>query len=244
MNKKGQVTMFIVIGVILVILLGLFFFVRDYYGVSVPVKTFLQGPKQSIERNVRDCVSKEVVPGLVLLGEQGGYMDPVNYKLYNGKAVTYLCKKPDCVNNLRPLSMIEDDLADYLSVRIDACIDKNLLESRRGFSIKDASMDIDVILVGSEVIVVVDYPVEIRKGGTVERLSRIKEVVNVPFAELYDVAYDIVSAYAIDGGFYHLPYMLLNKGAYEIRVDRPYPDIIYMINKKDSDYRFYMAVEG
>ena len=244
MNKRGQVTVFIIIGIVLVILAGLFFFLRDYYGVGVPVQTFLQGPKQSIEKNVRECVDSTIVPGLVTLGAQGGYMYPLDFKLYKDKKVTYLCKSPACINNIRPPRFVEEELENYLLGQMLGCVDQSLLKSKRGYEIKDAPLNLDVAFVGSDVQVEVDYPVEISKGGVTERLGKVKQNVEVPFGELYDVAYDIVYAYATEGNFYHLPYMLSKKGAYEIQVDRPYPDVVYMINKKDSSYVFYMAVEG
>ena len=244
MDKRGQVTVFIIIAVVVVIVVGLFFFLRDYYGVGVPVQTFLEGPKQSIEKNVRECVDSTIVPGLVLLGSQGGYMYPLDFRLYKDKKVSYLCQAPDCVNNLRPERFVEEELESYLLGEMNGCVNKNLVKSKRGYEVKDATLGVDVTFLGAVVQVEVDYPVEITKGGVTERLSTVKQNVEVPFGELYGVAYDVVTAYATEGEFYHLPYMLGKKGAFEIQVDKPYPDVVYMINKKDSEYMFYMAVEG
>ncbi|PIS03504.1 hypothetical protein COT83_05745, partial [Candidatus Peregrinibacteria bacterium CG10_big_fil_rev_8_21_14_0_10_44_7] len=62
--------------------------------------------------------------------------------------------------------------------------------------------------------------------------------------DLYNVAYDIVSAWSEGTYFDQLTYMLEHKGKYIINVDKPYPDIIYKINKEGSSFELWFAVQG
>ena len=46
------------------------------------------------------------------------------------------------------------------------------------------------------------------------------------------------------GEFDSLPYMLGRRGAIEIETIKPYPDTIYILNKRNSNYIFQFAIQG
>ena len=89
-----------------------------------------------------------------------------------------------------------------------------------------------------------DYDVKIIKGETQSTVRGVTLSYDVPLEELYAVAVDIVNSEANTGFFEQLLYMVNERGQYIINVDKPYPDKIYKVNKKDSDFEFWFAVEG
>ena len=80
-NKKGQLTIFIIIAIIIVAVLLFLFYPR--------IKTIVSGPSPSsyIEKCTEDA-TKEV---LEKLEAQGGSLTPENYILYEDNKVDYVC---------------------------------------------------------------------------------------------------------------------------------------------------------
>ncbi len=249
MQKRGQVTVFIIIGVVIVLAAGLFWYARSQYGVGVQPEVFLEGPLESINKEASDCITEVIKPIIVTLAKQGGDLDPKEYKLYNSQKVKYLCLniqgQNKCKNNLDPLTSIEEQIQNKLQTGILSCIPKGLLESKKGYTIKYSDPKVKVKLGEEDISVLVDFPLTISKGSLTQNLQRItKTIKGVPLGKLYEHVYNIVEGHASKGEFFHLPYMLSHKGEVEIQVDKPFPDNIYILNLKGSDFKFYFAVEG
>lgn len=80
-NKKGQVTIFIILALALVVVLV----VLLYPNINVLVTGGT--PVQQLE----SCLSEPVEEALPLVLSQGGYVEPENYQQYNENKVAYLC---------------------------------------------------------------------------------------------------------------------------------------------------------
>jgi len=249
MQKRGQVTAFVIVGIVIILIIGLLFFMKDYYGVGVDPKVHIQGPLNSIKDEVSECVDSVVTPELNLIAKQGGDSNPSKFRLYDSRKVKYLCQnipgEKKCLNSMDPLSKIEENLEKSLQNKLSTCVSKDLLKSKRGYTVRHSNPNINVKVLQETVLVEIDYPVEISKDGVTQKLSTIKrEIPDSPLGSLYTVANDITNELAKTGYFYHLPYMLNKKGRIIIQVDKPYPDVIYKINKKDSNFQFVFAIEG
>ena len=248
MQKRGQVTVFIVIGIVIVLVAVLFWHARSQYGVGVKTEVFLEGPLESIKSETNDCITKIVNPLVATLAKQGGDLDPREYRLYNSQKVKYLClnipNKNVCTNNLDSLAKIEQQLQQRLQTELLTCIPKSLLESKKGYNIKYTDPKVEVKLGEEDVYITVDFPLTISKEGLTQNLQKTTKIIKgVPLGKLYEHVYSIVEAHASKGEFFQLPYMLSKKGEVEIQVDKPYPDIVYILNLKNSDFKFYFAIQ-
>lgn len=83
-QKKGQVTVFIIIGVILVAIALLIYFL--YPGAKTTTQSNLN-PNQFIQ----NCVSQDLEDIVYELSVHGGSVSPEHYILYQGEEVEYLC---------------------------------------------------------------------------------------------------------------------------------------------------------
>lgn len=79
-NKKAQVTVFIIIGIILLIVAGLYFLLRpQLIGLDADIRdvsAVVPREYQPIKAFLDTCLREEAVNALRLLGEQGGYIYP------------------------------------------------------------------------------------------------------------------------------------------------------------------------
>jgi putative transposase len=248
MLKRGQVSIFAIVGLIIVILVALFFFGRNQMGWFVAPTMFLDEKSQPIQDNLKICMNKVVSESLDIFSKQGGDFSPTNYRLYQGRAVKYYCRNiinnDKCMNVMPPYS----DLMTILNKRIDEginnCVDKNLLKGGFGYEIIGGGLSNEVKTAGRTLVVESKYNITIIKGEVKQTLKPVVVKFDAPIAELYPVALDIVNSEARFGFFEQLFYMLGKRGQVIVNLDKPYPDKIYMIKLKDSKFEFWFAVEG
>ena len=248
MSKKGQVGVFAAVGVVIVILVALFFFLRNEYGIFISPTSFLSDKSKPIEDNLRNCVNDAVTNSLNLFGKQGGDFNPSQYKFYQSMNVKYFCTnipgEDKCLNVMPTIGQVVQEFNNKIQVDARNCVDKDLVKSSLGYDVEAGELTTTTNAAGSTLTVRSDYDVKIIKGETQSTVRGVTLSYDVPLEELYAVAVDIVNSEANTGFFEQLLYMVNERGQYIINVDKPYPDKIYKVNKKDSDFEFWFAVEG
>lgn len=248
MDKRGQITAFIIVGLVVLIVIILALFARDA-GIGVAPKKYLESSLRPIQEEVGRCTEDVARRGLNILGSQGGDMNPVNYRLYNGNKIRYLCTDipgdTRCMNALDPISNMENELNDFMNFEMQECMDlgkfKGIFDR---YELKSGVPKAEADFLDENVLVTVDYPITLSKDGETVHLPKVKRKVDVPIASLYLDVYNIVQSYATIGDFDSLPYMLRKRGSVEILTKKPYPDIIFILNRKNSDYVFQFAIQG
>ena len=248
MQKRGQATVFAIVGIVIVIIVALFFFLRSELGFFVSPTSFLSDKAKPIEDNLRTCVDDAVEVSLEFFGKQGGEFNPSNYLLYQNRGVKYFClnipNSETCLNVMPSFEEMIEELQVDINDQVNNCVDKSLVQSGFGYEIKAGEVITTVIATDAGLNVRSHYDIKITKG---ENEYTVKDVVvgyDAPIKELYSVSVDIVNAEARVGFFEQLLYMLNKKGQYEINLDKPYPDKVYKINKKGSNFEFWFAVQG
>ena len=76
MHKRGQVTLFVLIGLVILFALALYLYARGEYGFTVPPSQYLSSQATPITTNIDQCITQDFEPGARLLGEQGGSFTP------------------------------------------------------------------------------------------------------------------------------------------------------------------------
>jgi len=120
-NKRGQMTIWIIIAIVIVsILIVLFIFKNN---VEKPID-FNEG--SSSVPFVEGCARDNTKFALEIMLPQGGFVNPKNYVSYNNMNVSYLCENigyfEPCVNQ-HPvfLNEIKKEIYDYSYENIDDC---------------------------------------------------------------------------------------------------------------------------
>ena len=249
MQKRGQVTVFVIIGIVVILIIALFFFARNNLGIGINPQQFVESRLDPIRDNVKECIDKVVPEAVTSLGKQGGDFSPATYRRYQGQMVKYYCLNiPDennCLNVMPTLAGIKRNLQEYMQFQISNCIDRSLLKSKYGYKVITGNPKTEVEFQGQSIEITIDYPVTITKGGATVQLSKVKRVYNdVPINDLYATAVDITNALATTGFFDQVIYMLQHRDETIIGVDKPYPDRIYKLQKRDSKYEWWFATQG
>src|SRR3989344_52641 len=198
---RGQATLFIVIGIIIVAIVGLSLYVskRDIIE-NVFTATKIPEEVKEIDNFVRACIVEVGSEGLNILGLQGGYINIPESEIPNilnpfsnrlsvlpGIDVAYwFYEKSNRIqeNQVPSLEIMEEELNRYLEVNLPGCI--------RDFN--DFSYDIDFgeinvdTRIRDDVEFEVDFPLVISIEDSVSRINEFIVSVDSSLKELYDIA--------------------------------------------------------
>ncbi|MBI2670805.1 hypothetical protein HYX18_02415 [Candidatus Woesearchaeota archaeon] len=251
--KKGQTTLFIILGIIIVILISLIFYFRTAF-ISPPKIEELQKETDCPERVVTDCIARISPDYIILLGKQGGYLNtpPDTFRLFNGSRVSFLCfnipGREECMNRMLTKEQMEKELENALDFALQSCI--NVQQCRRfgqQYSINTPKkLKSDVNIGKEKVLVKVSYPVQlVSKTGAQLTIQDFSASLDYPLGNLYDIAVnEIINTEAEFGNFEQLLYMISHKGKTIIDLKKPYPDKLYVLKAVDNPFKFQFFVQG
>ena len=204
-NKRGQVTIFVILALAIIAVLIFLFVGTD------KITTIIKG-KPPIEQ-IKDCVDEPLEKALDTISVQGGSLNPQNYYLYQGNKVEYLCYSDAnyerCIMQ-KPLlkQSIEKELENYLQPRLKNCINavKTSLQ-KKGYSVNSKNPEVDVQLIPGNILVEIKSDLQITKDTTVSYKS-IKTDYPSKLYSLVIVASNILNWEAKYGDSETVNYML------------------------------------
>lgn len=183
MKKRGQVTVFIIVGLVIAV------------GVLL-VYLFYPGIKSSISGEIipndflRNCVEQDVRDGVTLLAKQGGYANPQGYLYYGGNNVKYLCYNseyylPCVVQQPLIVSHFEKELGEITNAKTRGCVNELRAEyESRGYDVSQMpDVKTEVKILPKRINVKVEAPMTVTK----DTAQSFKEF-DIDFeSEMYDL---------------------------------------------------------
>ena len=200
MNKRGQVTIFVIVGIIIVVSVFLvFYFLGDNIKRQTTPEVVLE--ESSLEpmiKLVEGCVNTEVAKGIEMVGLQGGYYNPPVYSQQGDYQIAYDCDKDEAgvfINRLPTLARISQEVEEYTNENMESiqeCIDDFNYYKDQGYKITDGEMNVNVEI-GQNVLVDVNYPVSVSKNEFQSSFNEINFQINSGLSDAYKVATEIVN---------------------------------------------------
>ncbi len=128
MNKKAQVTSFIVIGLVILIAVSLFLYYRGFL-IQEPV--IIPDDLKPINNFVEACVQDVAKDAVISLGARGGYIEmPERMNLYDAfveQTPGSLIRVPywyfNGVNLAPSIESMQDSISNYIEENINSCTD-------------------------------------------------------------------------------------------------------------------------
>lgn len=196
--KKAQITEFIIIGIILLIAAGLFFYIQSRLVLStdvpqdfLPVKTFVEGCTQQVTQEAID-----------LVGVQGGYIkmppaidyDPLSYIQERGIGFKIPLWYYKGENRMPTKQDMEQEISIYVEKNVQDCL-INFDPFAEQFEIREVSSPKAQTTIGDKkVSVVLDYTIQI-VDDVQDRTYELNEFIaesTSPLGETYDLAKEIM----------------------------------------------------
>ncbi len=229
-SRKGQVTIFIIIGiVILFAFAGILYvtktstsdLVRDQGDVLIAT---VPQEFQSIQTYTENCISQIATQGLIILGQQGGYIypevegaysaaDPTNsdglvledlkipYWRYNSKPnsdlqISYSSLKPQLRSRDGSGVSVEDQLGQFVDEELNKCLKNYASFEQQGFQITadEAAKQTTTRVLDKGVSFLLEMNVQAQKGTAKTEMDKFYVVIPLNLEHYYDLASQITEA--------------------------------------------------
>jgi hypothetical protein len=196
-KKRGQVTIFIIIGILLVLVLGVIIVLKDTNNLKInqeikEVNTF----EVPIKIFVENCLTKSTLNGMEEVFAKGGYKDfPVNSNLFEFTNNDEVLTSPFYVfseNSLLPKLMeIEDNVAQSSQDKLIVCLEDFSQFEEQGLKIELEEPKINVNF-ATNTLVSLNLPLKISNDDVQKELSEFSVLIPFDFKSKYDGLDDFI----------------------------------------------------
>ena len=201
--KRAQVSIFVIIGIILVIV-AIFLFINGKYNLFQFHDTKV---KNQISEVVEDCLLSSANRGAFLLGYQGGYIDipkriegnPQAYIDFGMKIPNWDTQRGD----IPTIGSMQNELSDYVEEESLSCISNGLkgLEDVYELDVKD-DLNVDATINDHNVVIEGNYPIDVREHNSDESFSVEDYTVKLDGLRLGDLYKLAVQIYNVESEMY------------------------------------------
>lgn len=251
MNKKSQITIFIIIGIVILLLIILVVSLRSRLA-EQPTPENLYAKLVPINQHISTCINQVAQDTLARIGKQGGYLNPQQdtFRLYADEKISYLCYNipgtERCRNRLLLKQDMEDDISKHINFLLQTCLDVQGFNTRTIEVITPEPWKTSTKIHEATIAITVTYPVIVKSTKTAVQVTNQPDYLAtfaIPLGSLYELAQRIVDDEAEKGDFDPFIFQL---SSFESKIQKlkPYPDKMYIISQRDNPYIFQFAIEG
>jgi len=246
-KKRGQVTIFIILAILLVIIvLAIFYFIPK-------LKSSSELDTKNPNTYFQSCMENDLEDTLTTIGLQGGSIEPEFYKEYQNSKIEYLCYTEE--NNkaceiLRPFleEHIVNEIKKELTPKAVDCYNQLVsIYDQKGYAVVPSSQPGELIIELLPGKVKLSYVKELTltKKDT-QKYSSFSVVANNNIYELASIASNIVVWKSVIGNFDPVSYMTLY---HDLKIEPNNPAFtdgvnVYILTDKKYDTKFQFAVRS
>lgn len=191
---KGQVTIFLIVGIVVLLVFGLIFFFNNQ---AITEETLVNEDLlditlgESVDSFVSSCLKNNVEEGLIKIGHQGGYYQtPINYSIiFLEDLMPYYYLEDETM--IPTLEQSELELEKYLQEKLPSCLNNFSTFKDKGYEIVAGELSINVDY-DDQVKVDLNYPLTISKGLSVTELNYFNHKINLNFKKFFSSAQTLI----------------------------------------------------
>ena len=220
-NKRGQVTIFIIIAIIIIAAVSLYFIFREK--ISVDDIDYVEAfPVQSFVQECLETTSKQT---LYFIGLHGGYYIPPEESTIYG--VPYYLYSEEYL--IPSINKIENEISDFIEGSLIVCVDE--FKDFQEFNITQGEIKTRTSIEKDFVSIKVDYPLTIEREGIVSRIEEFEVEVPVRLNTLYYASEFILNSHFENDGELCLSCLLdyQEENSLQIQMQSNEEDIVYEI---------------
>ena len=242
-KKRGQVTIFIIIALVIValgVLIYLFY---------PQISTALGFEEKNPYVFMQTCLEDEIQTNVNILSLQGGSLEPEFYYLYNNEKTEYLCYTVEdyatCVMQQPMLKEhIEAEIEKEIKEEVTDCFNslKDSYENR-GYSVNLQTGDTKVELLPKRIVTSFTHTLTLTKDGT-ERYDKFKIILNNNLYELVSIANSILSWETRYGDAETTIYMDYYHNLKVEKLKQSDGTKIYILTDRDTQDKFQFATRS
>jgi len=246
MKKRGQVTIFIILAIVIVVLGVLI------YMFLPQIKTNLGFEAQSPSAIMQSCLQDAIMDNVQSLSLQGGYVNPTHYFLHQDNKIQYLCYTNEyyklCVMQ-EPLLInhIENEIKTSTQEQVNSCFE-GMVKSyeKAGYDVALRGEGTEVELLPKRIVMSFGHTLSLKRGEKVisygrEESSQISVVLNNNLYELASIANSILEFEATYGDAETTTYM---DYYHDLKVEKKKQSdgtTIYILTDRNTGEQFQFA---
>ncbi len=249
MYQRGQVTMFIVIGLLVLgVFVGVYFLVSSGVTSSVEGETSgsdALGLSPRVKAYVEGCMRDVAVPGLYLLGAQGGVIEAKDFSRMLVSERSLIQYASDSEQFYLTKELVETELSNYLRVYSIPCFNFSSFKSE-GYAVNvEDKLIANVNVLKDTVLIEIIKSISFTKGTEVIEINSFRSEIQIPLGRMIEDAHTIANLQQSSS------YVSLSDlGSFQEFVTvTPYDDFttVYSLHDKSvfvdgAPYVFYFAV--
>ena len=244
--KGGQVTVFVIVGILLVAAVIAFFVVYQNRAV---ISSF--GEEFDLESFVSKCFRDSVREKIDIMMPQGGFLSPTDYKVFDDSNVAYICKtinyyEPCVAQYPRYITRVQEELESGIEDDVGNCF--ILLEDeleKRNYDVQAGGLfDIKVVLKPEIVDIVVSRNLQLSGGDFSRDFNSFRSSIRSPLYDLGYVANEIARQEAKYCYFEYLGYSLIYNNFDIRKYSLSDSTKIYTVEHKPSGETMNIAIRG
>ncbi|MDO8563517.1 MAG: hypothetical protein Q7R87_00750 [Nanoarchaeota archaeon] len=209
-NKKGQVAIWIILAMAIVLILSLLFFFKAKPKIS---ESYDYGNPPAF---IESCTKNAILDAEKIIIAQGGFLEPKNFVSYNNVSIEYLCKNAGyfepCIQQ-HPYLLIEmeKEIINYSRPIIDECFKQLITElERRNNKVEFKGFDFKLNFVPGRIRSEIITDIKIRNEQESKEYNNFKIDLISPVYQLGRMVLHIANDEAKYCYFEYVGYMVSN----------------------------------
>jgi hypothetical protein len=195
MSKRGQVTIFLVGGILILLLATMLFFLVSTFTTSeledienVPVQTI------PVQIFIERCLSNTAEDAIQYNFLKGGIYRPSFISIYEGSRIPYYFYLGEDVHPTE--EQIVQDLGEYIQNNFLECLDFTVFPDK--IIERSGSPLVSVTAQETRILVELQYTIQVREGNQERRLDHFEASLNVPLREVLGVVSQRINAQMLE----------------------------------------------
>jgi len=241
-NKKGQVTIFIIVALLIVAIGAL------VYILSPGLRSAIGQESNNPYEYLRTCIEEDAKNNIEIISSQGGSLNPEHYYLYEDSNIEYLCytnQDYDTCIIQQPLlaQHIQSEIKNSIEGLVSQCFSA-MSESfeNKGYDVGLNQGDINVKLMPNQIDILFENYEFTTTKGEVERYDSFKvDIKDNNLYELVSIARSILDWEATYGDAETTAYMNYYHDLKAEKKKQEDGTTIYILTNRDTENKFQFA---
>ncbi|MFH1151934.1 MAG: hypothetical protein V1788_02300 [Nanoarchaeota archaeon] len=242
-NKRGQITIFVIIGIII---LALAFAIYYFYP---QIKSTITGQTMNPSSYLQNCIEEDLNLALKRVSAQGGSINPEHYLLYQNQKLEYLCYTNEyyktCVMQQPLLKRhVEQEVTKAISDRADECLASlEQTYTKSGYEVDLRKGKIGLELLPKRVVIYFNSTLTLKKD-TSQRYTDIRASVTNNLYELVSIATSILNFETTYGDSETTIYMNYYHDLKVEKIKQEEGSKVYILTDRNNGNKFQFATRS
>ncbi len=180
--KKGQITIFIILGILLVAGAGFFLFNKNSEVDSG--KKIITNP---VETHIQQCIEITAKSALITVGLNGGIKDPSEYILFFGGKTPYYYGTEN--SSMPTLDDLQNFLSEYMTSNLKNCVNISLFPDQQ---ITEGEINTKTIISDKTVKFNINYPIKFTNDKSTKEISEFSTTIDSRLKILHNVSLEYI----------------------------------------------------